>query len=73
MTLISIWSRSESAAAGLLPLVKDFAPGAQALSGDDGLAAILDDPNVDAVAIVLPAHVQLQVKKKNPCSACASC
>ena len=64
VTLVAIWSRSESAASGLLPLVKDFAPGARALSGEDGLAAVLSDPDVDAIAIVLPAHVQLQVRKK---------
>ena len=58
---MAVWSRSESAAADLLPVVKDFAPNAKALSGEDGLAAVLEDRDVDAVAIVLPAHVQLEV------------
>ena len=65
VTVVALWSRSEQAAAALLPDFQEFAPGARAQSGDAGLQAILDDPGVDAVAIVLPADVQLQV-----CSPC---
>eukprot|EP00850_Spirogloea_muscicola_P009628 SM000054S18114 [mRNA] locus=s54:548318:551599:+ [translate_table: standard] len=58
VALRAVWSRSREAAEALLPLVQPFAPGAEARWGSDGLQAILDDPHVHCVAVVLPIQVQ---------------
>ncbi len=38
-----------------------FAPNVKGFHGDDQLDKLLRDPNVDAVAVVLPVQVMLQV------------
>ena len=38
-----------------------FAPTVKGFHGDDQLDNLLRDPNVDAVAVVLPVQVMLQV------------
>eukprot|EP00850_Spirogloea_muscicola_P007886 SM000041S15445 [mRNA] locus=s41:145879:149296:+ [translate_table: standard] len=58
VALRAIWSRSREAAEALLPLVQPFAPSAEARWGSAGLQAILDDPHVHCVAVVLPIQVQ---------------
>ncbi|GAQ91362.1 hypothetical protein KFL_007720040 [Klebsormidium nitens] len=56
-SLLYVWSRSEAGAVQFTGLVKDFAPGAKAVWGDQGLDTVFDSP-VHAVAIVLPAQIQ---------------
>jgi hypothetical protein len=48
----------QAAADEFAGLVKDFAPDAEAVWGDQGLETVFASP-VDAVAIVLPAQVQV--------------
>jgi predicted dehydrogenase len=61
--LHTIWSRSSSStdklvnSARTLELVKD-ASDVKVLNGQDGFAAVLADPEVDAVAFVLPITAQ---------------
>lgn len=51
-------SRLQAAAEEFAKLVKDFAPHAEAVWGDQGLEKVFGSP-VHAVAIVLPAQVQV--------------
>lgn len=60
----AVWSRSAKATDLLLPLIQEFAPNAKGYYGDDQLDSLLRNPNVDAVAVVLPVQVMLQVAQK---------
>ncbi|DBA99412.1 TPA: hypothetical protein ACH3X3_012009 [Trebouxia sp. C0006] len=62
--ICAVWSRSAKATDILLPLIQEFAPNVKGFHGDDQLDKLLRDPNVDAVAVVLPVQVMLQVAQK---------
>ncbi|EFJ28788.1 hypothetical protein SELMODRAFT_92921 [Selaginella moellendorffii] len=57
--LKAIWSRSKDAAENAASLVAKFFPDVVAKWGEDGLIQILEDSSIHAVAIVLPAQVQV--------------
>ncbi|XP_024542125.1 uncharacterized protein YMR315W [Selaginella moellendorffii] len=58
--LKAIWSRSKDAAENAASSVAKFFPDVVAKWGEDGLIQILEDSSIHAVAIVLPAQVQLE-------------
>lgn len=62
VTLSTVWSRSQQAAENFVKtVVADFAPDAAVMHGESGMQAILDDPAIDGVVIVLPVQVALEV------------
>jgi len=61
----AVWSRTQAAAdAFAATAVADVAPGVPALSGEDGLAAILSDAAIHAVIVVLPVQVALGIVQR---------
>ena len=56
---------------GFTCLVRRFSPEAQGLHGEDGLDALLHDAAIDAVAVILPVQVMLQVCGKS-CFGCSN-
>lgn len=61
--IVAVWSRSEGAAADLLPTVQQYWPGAKAYSGQLDLDHLLESKEIDAVANVLPAQPSLLVRQ----------
>ncbi|KAK9806301.1 hypothetical protein WJX72_009366 [[Myrmecia] bisecta] len=61
VVVVAVWSRSEAAATALLPLVHELSPNAKAVHGEEGLQQLLADAALEAVAVVLPVQVALQV------------
>lgn len=61
LSLKLIWSRTEEAAKAIVPLVKDFAPNAEAKWGTDGLKEILQDDSIHGVAVVVAGQVQVEL------------
>lgn len=59
--LKAIWSRSAESVATLAQCDATHGSRVRSLHGDQGLAEILHSSDVDAVIIVLPVHVSLQV------------
>lgn len=57
----AVWSRSEKSVASLFDKVSKFSTDVTKRFGDDGLDAILDDDEIDAVLIVLPPVIGLDV------------
>lgn len=61
MSLTIVWSRTEAAAKSILPLVKDFAPSAEAKWGVEDLESIFQDKSIQGVAVVIAAQAQVQI------------
>lgn len=57
----ALWSRSATATSSLLPVIQEFSAEVKGYHGDDQLEHLLRDSSIDAVAIVLPVQVMLQV------------
>ena len=62
----AVWSRTEGPARALAAQLQTEVPGCapEAFHGESGLQAILEGGSVEAVIIVLAAHVQVEVAKK---------
>lgn len=60
----ALWSRSSKATDALLPLIQEFSADVKGMHGDQQLDELLQDPSIDAVLIVLPVQVMLQVAVK---------
>eukprot|EP00250_Pteridium_aquilinum_P010345 c19318_g1_i1 orf=141-1241(+) len=61
LSLRFVWSRTEEAAKSILPLVKDFAPRAEAKWGIEGLNDILQDKSIHGIAVVVAAQAQVEI------------
>lgn len=61
LSLKYVWSRTEEAAKSILPLVKDFAPSAEAKWGVEGLNDVLQDKSIHGVAVVVAAQAQVEI------------
>ena len=62
----AVWSRTEGPARALAAQLQTEVPGCapEAFHGESGLQAILEGGSVEAVIIVLAAHIQVEVAKK---------
>ncbi|CAD7698257.1 unnamed protein product [Ostreobium quekettii] len=61
LQLTHVWSRSQSSVNELLPIIKESLPNVTAHWGEDGLEAILSNPDVEAVIVVLAVQAMLKV------------
>ncbi|BEI81929.1 hypothetical protein CcaverHIS002_0210890 [Cutaneotrichosporon cavernicola] len=59
LTVSTLWSRSEASVSTLAQAASERGLNPTVLSGDDGLDAILDNPDIDALILVLPIGVHL--------------
>jgi predicted dehydrogenase len=66
LKLHTLWSRSQSSVSTLLSKCTELqiSPEPKTLHGDDGLEAVLNDPEVDCVMLVLPISAQPDFVRK---------
>uniref|UniRef100_A0A2P2JH01 Gfo/Idh/MocA-like oxidoreductase N-terminal domain-containing protein n=1 Tax=Rhizophora mucronata TaxID=61149 RepID=A0A2P2JH01_RHIMU len=62
--LKAIWSRSQESARATVEIARKHFEGVECKWGDEGLADILDDPSILAVAVVLAAQSQAGISLK---------
>lgn len=60
-TLGAVWSRSEDAVEKVKPVVLEINVSAKFYSGDEGLAAIMNDSSITAVLLCLPVQAMPQI------------
>ena len=61
ITVVAVWSRSETKSRLLAQNVKKYSPSIQTHYGDEGLEAVLSSDAVDAVVVVLPPRPALEI------------
>ncbi|BEI89727.1 uncharacterized protein CcaverHIS019_0210890 [Cutaneotrichosporon cavernicola] len=64
LTVSTLWSRSEASVSTLAQAASERGLNPTVLSGDDGLDAILDNPDIDALILVLPIGVQSAIIRR---------